>query len=85
VSTDDVRRSWVALVQAEAERGIVTCRMCRRPSGLDEALTVWRNGCLVFAVCDRCAATHEVLLRATERGLEVRGRERGPLLVGGSR
>jgi hypothetical protein len=82
VNADEVQRSWVALVQAEAERGIVTCRMCRRPAGLDEALTVWRNGCLVFAVCDRCSATNDVLLRATNRGLEVRGVARSPLVVG---
>ena len=81
MEAEALQRAWVAQVQAEAERGVLTCRMCKRPGPLDEALAIWRNGVLVFALCERCSSTHDVLLRATERGLEVRGRERGPLVV----
>jgi hypothetical protein len=59
--------------------------MSRRRSGLDETLTIWRDGALVFAACDRCAPSHDVLMRPTAEGVEVRARARTPILVGGAR
>jgi hypothetical protein len=38
---------------------------------------------LVFALCDRCARAHDVVLSPTDAGIEVRARRRGPLIVGG--
>lgn len=83
MDADALQRAWVAQAQADAERGVLECRMCRRHGPLDEALTLWRNGILLFAVCDRCARRHNVLIRPTDAGIEVRGRGRGPLIVGG--
>ena len=80
---DDLQRAWARQAQLDAERGVIECRMCRRRSGLDEAVTLWRNGVLVFAVCDRCAATHDILMRPSEAGIEVRARKRAPIIVGG--
>ncbi len=80
---DAVQRAWVAQACADADRGVIECRMCRRRGALEEALTLWRNGVLVFAVCDRCARSNDVSIRATEAGVEVRGRARGPLIVRG--
>lgn len=79
----EVHDAWVRQAQADAERGVIECRMCRRRTGLDAALTVWRNGVLVFAVCDNCSASHDVLLAPTDAGLEVRARCRGPIVLGG--
>ena len=79
---DALQRAWFAKAQADAERGVLECRMCRRTEPPDEALTLWRNGVLVFALCDRCSGDHDVLVRRTERGIEVRGRQRGPLVIG---
>jgi len=70
--------------QHDAERGVIECRMCRRRAGLDETLTIWRNGALVFAVCDRCTGSHDVLLTPTDAGVEVRARQRRPLVIGGT-
>ena len=81
---DELRRAWARQAQLDAERGVIECRMCRRRSGLDEATTLWRNGALVFAVCDRCAGSHDVLLTPTAAGIEVRARQRRPLVVGGA-
>jgi hypothetical protein len=81
VTGDELQRAWVAQAQAEAERGVLHCRMCRRHGPLDEAFTLWRNGVLVFAVCERCACSHDVLIRPTEAGIEVRGRARTPLAL----
>ena len=78
---DAVHRAWVAQACADADRGVIECRMCRRRGALEEALTLWRNGVLVFALCDRCARSNDVLIRATDAGIEVRGRARGPLIV----
>lgn len=76
-----MQRAWVAQAQADAERGVLECRMCRSHGPLEEALTLWRNGTLVFAICARCATNHDVLVRPTERGIEIRGRTREPLIV----
>ena len=81
---DDLGRAWARQAQLDAEHGVLECRMCRRRSGLDETLTIWRDGALVFAVCDRCSTSHDVLLTPTEAGVEVRARRRGVLVVGGA-
>ena len=79
---EDLQRAWVRQAQLDAERGVIECRMCRRRADLDEALTLWRHGALVFAVCDRCSTTHDVLLTPTDAGVEVRARRRRPLVLG---
>lgn len=83
MDADALRRAWLEQACADADRGVLECRMCRRRGPLEEALTVWRNGVLVFAVCDGCAQSNGVSIRATDAGVEVRGRARGPLIVRG--
>ena len=84
MSPNELQRAWVRQAHLDAERGVIECRMCRRKAGLDQATTLWRNGALVFAVCDRCAAAHDILIRSTEAGIEVRARRRAPLVLGGA-
>lgn len=79
----ELSRAWARQAQLDAERGVIVCRMCRREAGLDETTTLWRNGHLVFALCDRCAGVHDVLMRPTPDGIEVRAHSRTPLIVGG--
>ena len=81
MDADALQRAWLAQACADADRGVIECRMCRRRGALEEALTLWRNGVLVFAVCDRCARSHDVLVRPTDAGIEVRGRAREPLIM----
>ena len=81
---DDLGRTWARQAQLDAERGVIECRMCHRRAGLDETLTLWRNGGLVFAVCDRCSTSHDVVLTPTDAGVEVRANRRRPLGIGGT-
>ena len=83
MSPDDLSRAWARQAQLDAERGVIACRMCRRRAGLDETTTLWRDGVLVFALCDRCAQSHDVLMRPRVDGIEVSARQRTPLLLGG--
>ena len=80
---DDLSRAWAKQAQLDAERCVIACRMCRRRAGLDETTTLWRDGVLVFALCDRCAQSHDVLMRPRADGIEVSARQRTPLLIGG--
>ena len=80
---EDLGEAWARQAQLDAERGVIECRMCRRRAGLDETVTLWRNGALVFAVCDRCAGSHDILMTPTDAGIEVRARRRAPIVVGG--
>ena len=80
---EDLGEAWARQAQLDAERGVIECRMCRRRAGLDETFTLWRNGALVFAVCDRCAGSHDILMSPTDAGIEVRARRRAPIVVGG--
>ena len=82
---DELQEAWVRKAHLDAERGVIECRMCRQRAGLDESMTLWRNGALVFAICDRCAGSHDVLISPTEAGIEVRARSRLPIVVGSSR
>ena len=81
MNPDVLQRAWVQQAQLDSEREIITCRMCKRPSALDEAITLWRNGLLVFAICDRCSGSHQVLLTPTSEGLEVRARSQSALVI----
>lgn len=71
-------RTWAAQAQALAEQGVVECRMCHRREDLAGALQLWRNGDLVYAICERCAESSDILITPTERGIEVRGKRRRP-------
>lgn len=82
MDADALQRAWIAQACADADRGMLECRMCRHHGPLEEALTLWRNGVLVFALCERCARSN-VSIRTTDAGIEVRGRVRGPLIVRG--
>jgi hypothetical protein len=84
VDADALQRAWVAQAQADADLGVLECRMCRRRGPLDEALTLWRNGVLLFAVCERCSRSHDVLVRPTDEGVEIRGRARCLIVRGGA-
>jgi hypothetical protein len=77
----DLQRAWLQQAQLDAERGVIQCRMCCRHAGLDETTTLWRDGMLVFALCDRCSATHEVVFTPSAAGVEVRARSLGPLIL----
>jgi len=81
MQSESLHNTWFRQAQLDADRGVIECRICRRRQGLDETITLWRNGILVFAVCDRCAGSHDVLLHPTEAGLEVRARQRSPMVV----
>ncbi len=85
VTPEEVQRAWARQAQLDAARGVIECRMCRQLSSLDETTTVWRDGILVFAACDRCSQVHDIVFTPTERGVEVRARQRSPLVVGASR
>jgi len=74
-------RAWSAQAQALAERGLVECRMCRRHEDLAGALQLWRNGVLVYAICERCAGDHDILITPTECGTEVRAKRRRPYVI----
>ncbi len=79
----ELQRAWVQQAQVDAERGFIECRMCRRRAGLDVTTTLWRNGMLVFALCDRCSSSHDVVFSPTEAGVEVRARRRAALVIRG--
>ncbi len=81
----DLHRAWLQQAQLDADRGVIECRLCRRRASLEDTTTLWRNGLLVFALCDSCASAHDVVFRPTDAGVEVRARRRGPLVVGGER
>ena len=83
--TDELSRVWAKQVQIDADRGVISCRMCRRQASLDATITLWRDGQLVFALCDRCVGTYDVLMLPTADGIEVRARQRAPLIFGGLR
>jgi len=74
---DAVRREDDAL----AELGKMRCRCCRQVAELDRALTVWRNGQLVFGVCDGCTASQVIVIGTTERGIVVQRAQRALLPV----
>lgn len=79
----ELNEAWVKQATEDADRGVIECRMCRCKAGLDEAITVWRNGVLAFALCDSCAGAFDVAIGPTERGIRVHAQRRGAVIIGG--
>lgn len=84
MSPEEMQRAWVQQAQLDAERGVISCRVCKEYTGLDRAITLWRNGALVFAVCDGCVNGHDILMQPKPEGIEIRARARAPLIVRGT-
>lgn len=82
MDSEVLSRAWFKQVQIEAEQGVITCRMCHRRSDLDQTTTLWRGGLLVFALCDLCAASHDLWMRPQQSGVEIRARRRAALVLG---
>jgi hypothetical protein len=78
----DLTAAWFKQAQIDAEEGVIECRMCRKRAGLDATTTLWRNGNLIYALCDECACANDVVFTTTDRGVEIRARRRSPLVVG---
>ena len=78
----ELNAAWVRQAQLDADHGLVECRVCKVKGELARAVTLWINGTLLFAVCERCRAEHEIVMRPTERGIEIKARTRAPLIVG---
>ena len=83
MNEDLMQRAWLKQAQLDAARGVIACRMCKALQGLEETTTLWRNGVLVFAVCDSCAHRHDIVMSPVETGIEVRARARGPIVLRG--
>jgi hypothetical protein len=82
VNTPDLNAAWVRQAQLDADRGVIECRVCKAKHGIGDTITLWVNGTLLFAVCARCRGAHDIVMRPTERGIEIAARARSPLLVG---
>lgn len=82
VTEKDASVAWADEAQREAERDELTCRVCKRTGPIDKAITIWRDGRILYGICDACIATSEFLITPTERGIEIRGRRRRAALVG---
>lgn len=75
-------RLWAEQAQREAHQDLLTCRVCKQTGSIDEAITIWRDGKILYGICDNCLAGFEFLITPTERGIEVRGKSRGSIIVG---
>ena len=78
---DELGRAWARQAQADAERGVIECRMCRRHAGLNETLTLWRNSTLVFAIYNHYTNSHNILLTPTNTSVKVRAQRQKPLII----
>ncbi len=86
VASDDskVAQDWVEQAQREAELDLLTCRVCSITGPIDKAITFWRNGRIMYGIGDCCLERFQFLITPTERGIEIRGKARGPIIVKGS-
>jgi hypothetical protein len=82
VNVPALNAAWVRQAQLDADRGVIECRVCKGKHALGDTVTLWMNGTLLFAVCAGCREAHDIVMRPTERGIEIRARARTPLLVG---
>lgn len=78
---DRVQQLNCQQAQREADHGVLSCRVCKRLGPLDEGITIWRGGILVYGMCDSCLHDRVFLIKPTERGIEVKGKRVAPLVI----
>ena len=74
---------WVKQAQLDADRGVIECRVCKAKKSLAETVTPLAERRPRLRVLRRCSSSHDLLMRPTPRGLEIRVHSRYPLVVGG--
>ena len=79
---DHLRR--VAQATLEAERGVVSCRICPTKDAMVNMLVVAYGGSIIWATCIPCAEKgNEILIRRGPGGIEVlRARDGHSLALG---
>ena len=63
------------------DQGLVECQICKRTGPVQEAFTVGYQNSLVFGACPDCLMQSEVVLRGTDKGIEVTGRSRAGIIL----
>lgn len=63
------------LVEAQglADSGKMRCQLCHQVAALTAGVTVWRGNVIAFSICDTCLQSHHVVMRPTDKGIEIKG------------
>ena len=70
-------RPVTAPATSEAARGTVECQVCGCEKSVEEAIALWRDDAVVFAVCHQCTRAHDIVMRPSGNGVEVLAKSRG--------
>jgi hypothetical protein len=61
----------------EHETSDVCCQVCCASKTADEAIVLWREDEVVFAVCRECTGAHDIVMRPSSSGVQVLAKSRG--------
>ncbi len=65
---------------AARESGEVQCQVCCGTTSVDDAIVVWRDDAVAFAICHACTGAHDIVLRpptAVGASVQVLAKSRG--------
>lgn len=74
------QRRMTPAAATERDRGVVQCQVCCGAKSVEEAIVLWRDDEVVFAVCHACTGAHDIVMRPSASGaagVEVLAKSRG--------
>lgn len=69
--------SKTSLARLEPASGHVDCQVCGCSKSVEAAIVLWREDAVVFAVCHECTREHDIVMRPSGTGVQVRAKLRG--------
>ncbi len=79
--TPEAARRSVSEVLELADKGQGKCRVCQKIGPLGKFLTCFKDGNLVFAICERCMGSSVVIMEAVSAGYRIKASKKSAITL----
>lgn len=79
--TPEAARRSVAEVLDLADKGQGKCRVCKKIGPLGKFLTCWKDGHIVFAICEDCMGTSVIVMERVIAGYKIKASKKSAITL----
>ncbi len=80
VTPAEAQRS-VAEVLELADKGQGKCRVCKKIGPLGKFLTCWKDGHIVFAICEDCMGSSVIVMERVSAGYKIKASRKSAITL----
>lgn len=81
IVTPEAARRSVGEVLELADKGQGKCRVCHKIGPLGKFLTCWKDGNLVFAICEDCMGSSVIIMEAVSAGYRIKASKKSAITL----